>query len=129
MEKNVFENIKDLDSTFLSTVYEDDAPTAVAIFEQYLQELPADLYALYETFHQGDRETFRKLVHKKKVGFSYVGLTDVTAGLNELEHQCSLVTDINHLKPQVDSIFERIHSSTGSVRSVLLLLQQQLKDA
>src|SRR6476469_3989773 len=89
MRKNVFEADTGLDKTFLEAVYENDIQTAVAIFEQYLIDLPTDLASIHDCFRNGDREQFRSLIHKKKVGFSYVGLTAVTAELSELEKKCS----------------------------------------
>ena len=124
MGKNVFQ-VNSLDSAFLDAVYENDRETALAIFQQYLQDLPADLHAIHHSFESGDREQFRGVIHKKKVGFSYVGLTDVTAGLNELEKKCALQVDLSEHRAELASVLHRINSSTEAIRKVLEALELQ----
>jgi HPt (histidine-containing phosphotransfer) domain-containing protein len=124
MGKNVFQ-VSNLDSAFLDAVYENDKETALVIFQQYLQDLPSDLHAIHHSFESGDREQFRGVIHKKKVAFSYVGLTDVTADLNELEKKCALQGDLNEYRNELASVMNRINSSTEAVRKVLEGLEQQ----
>ena len=102
-----------------------DTDTAVAIFEQYLLDLPDDLDSISKGLESGDAEQLRQVLHKKKVVFSYVGLTDVTADLGELENKCSAKTDPSVFKPEVEKIFNRINSSTVAVRAVLGKLQEE----
>jgi HPt (histidine-containing phosphotransfer) domain-containing protein len=124
MGKNVFQ-VSSLDSAFLDAVYENDRETALVIFQQYLQDLPSDLHAINHSFESGDREQFRGVIHKKKVAFSYVGLTDVTADLNELEKKCALQGDLSEYREELASVMNRINSSTEAVRKVLEGLEQQ----
>ena len=124
MGKNVFQ-VSNLDSAFLDAVYENDKETALVIFQQYLQDLPSDLHAIHHSFESGDREQFRGVIHKKKVAFSYVGLTDVTADLNELEKKCALQGDLHEYRDELASVMNRINSSTEAVRKVLEGLEQQ----
>ncbi len=125
MEKNVYDNAVDLDSTFLEAVYENDRDTAAAIFQQYLQELPGDLQTIHDSFESGDKKLFLSVIHKKKVGFSYVGLTDVTTRMNELESKCVSADNIQVYQSELRSVMERIHTSTASIQMVLKRLQQQ----
>lgn len=125
MEKNVFDTTVDLDSSFLEAVYENDRDTAATIFQQYLQELPGDLHAINESFESGDKKLFLSVIHKKKVGFSYVGLTDVTTKMNELESKCVTTDNLQVHQSELRSVIERINSSTESIQMVLQRLQQQ----
>src|SRR5437763_3059856 len=119
MGKNVFEADTGLDKAFLDAVYENDTQTAAAIFEQYLIDLPSDLASIHHCFCSGDREQFRSLIHKKKVGFSYVGLTAVTADFSELEKKCNTGTDLKEFQKELESVLKRINESTEAVREVL----------
>jgi len=125
MEKNVFDTSVDLDSTFLEAVYDNDRETAAAIFQQYLHELPGDLHSIHESFESGDKKLFLSVIHKKKVGFSYVGLTDVTARMNDLESKCITADDLQVYQSELKSVMDRINSSTEAIEMVLKRLQQQ----
>ena len=123
MERNLFDGT-DLDSEFLQAVYDNDRETAETIFQQYLHDLPSDITSLDACFKSGNREQFMSMVHKKKVGFSYVGLTDITNRMSAVEAGCSGITDISVLRQEVESILERMRSSETSVQAMLNRLQQ-----
>ncbi|MFL5773731.1 MAG: hypothetical protein ACJ75F_11270 [Flavisolibacter sp.] len=125
MEKKVFDTTVDLDSTFLEAVYENDRETAAAIFQQYLHELPGDLHSINESFESGDKKLFLSVIHKKKVGFSYVGLTDVTARMNDLESKCVTADNLQVYQSELKSVIDRINASTEAIQMVLKRLQQQ----
>ena len=125
MENKVFDTNVDLDSTFLEAVYDNDSVTAAAIFQQYLQELPGDLHTISESFESGDKKLFLSVIHKKKVGFSYVGLTDVTTRMNELEGKCAASDNLQVFQSELKSVLDRINSSTAAIETVLKRLQQQ----
>ena len=123
MEKNLFATTM-LDTDFLQSVYDNDRETALFIFQQYLQDLPADLISIRESFDSGVKEQFRQLIHKKKVVFSYVGLTEITARLDELEKRCGHTANLSGFGPEVNSILESINSSTEAVVTIFKRLQQ-----
>ena len=124
MEKSVFDTNVGLDSDFLEAVYENDKDTAITIFQQYLQELPSDLDSICESFESGDKKIFLSLIHKKKVAFSYVGLTDVTVKMNELESSCVTATSLKMHEAEMNSVIDRITSTTEAIRTILQRLQQ-----
>jgi HPt (histidine-containing phosphotransfer) domain-containing protein len=124
MKKDIFKAGKTLDSAFLEAVYEDNIPTAVSIFQQYLEELPSDLQALKQSFQSGDRDEFVRLVHKKKVAYSYVGLTAITSELSALELKCAGTDNLKQFEEEVSSLIKKIETSTKEVQTVFALLQQ-----
>ena len=124
MEKNLF-TTSVLDTDFLQSVYDNDRETALFIFQQYLLDLPADLQSIKEIFDSGVKEQFRQLIHKKKVVFSYVGLTGITARLDELEKRCGQAASLADFKSEVESILVTIDSSTEAVETVFKRLQQE----
>lgn len=124
MEKNLFDTSV-LDTDFLRSVYEDDRETALVIFQQYLSDLPADILSIQDSFESGDREQFRQLIHKKKVVFSYVGLTDVTTRMGDLENRCAKTPDLSELKGDLALILNKINSSNESIQAVLKRLKEE----
>ena len=61
MNENVFSNLADLDAAYLDAAYAGDAETAIIVFEQYLQDLPANLNLIRESITKKDIERFKQL--------------------------------------------------------------------
>jgi HPt (histidine-containing phosphotransfer) domain-containing protein len=125
MSESLFEHIPGLDTEYLDAAYSGDAETAAMVFEQYLQDLPSNLDLLHTSFETGDIEGFRHHIHKQKPGFSYVGLTDVTATFQDLQVKCLTKDDLARFKPEIEQVFARIHSSAELIEQTLKRLQNQ----
>jgi HPt (histidine-containing phosphotransfer) domain-containing protein len=123
MIKTIFHNITELDTAYLNEAYANDAETAALVFEQYLQELPTNLKQLKETLKGNDIEGFRQNIHKQKPSFSYVGLTDVTKKLHELQVKCVVLEDLSLYKTEIDEVLRRIYSSAGLIEKALVHLK------
>ena len=125
MSENLFPDNIDLDTEYLNSTYGDDPETAIMMFENYLEELPANLQLLQESFNQQDITAFRQLVHKQKPAFSYVGLTDVSETFHQLQTTCNQVDDLLTNKETILQSFARIQSATPVIRATLEQLKQQ----
>jgi HPt (histidine-containing phosphotransfer) domain-containing protein len=123
MIKILFNNITELDTAYLNEAYANDAETAALVFEQYLQELPSNLKQLKETIKGNDIAGFRQNIHKQKPSFSYVGLTDVTKKLHELQVKCVVLEDLSLYKTEIDEVLRRIYSSAGLIEKALVHLK------
>jgi HPt (histidine-containing phosphotransfer) domain-containing protein len=123
MSDSIFRNIKDLDTDYLDAAYADDAETAAVIFEQYLADFPGNLEVLKESIRNRDVERFQHHIHKQKPGFSYVGLTDVTQKIQELQVKCTSPEDMNTYKPEIDAMVSRIEASKDIISKTLTQLQ------
>src|SRR3712207_626865 len=123
MSTSLFHNFSDIDADYLDAAYADDAETAAIVFEQYLSDLPGNLEVLKESIRNGDVERFQHHIHKQKPGFSYVGLTDVTQKIQELQVKVASREDMNRLKPEIDGMVARIEGSSDVIRKILSRLQ------
>jgi len=93
-----------LDQARLSEFYDGDPLIATGVFEAFIQETVPALNTLTTLFESGQREEFRKLVHKLKPGFLYVGLTPLFEQMSELETQCDRVNDVSELRLYYDQV-------------------------
>jgi HPt (histidine-containing phosphotransfer) domain-containing protein len=123
MQQSLFANNDGLDTDYLDAAYADDAETAATIFRQYLQELPSNLDLLNKSLADSDVVLFRRHIHKQKPGFSYVGLTDVTQKFQELELKCQTKEDLAAYTPEIETVFNRILSSTPVIEKILTRLE------
>ncbi len=123
MPNSLFNASNGLDINFLDDAYGEDSETAALMFQQYLDELPSNLDLLTASFHSNNIEAFRHLIHKQKPVYSYVGLTDVTNSLQDLQIKCLKTEDLIEQKTLINSVLERIKTSATLVRQTLNHLQ------
>ena len=123
MADSIFRNVKDLDKDYLDEAYADDAETAVVVFEQYLADLPGNLEVIKESVRNQDVSSFQHHIHKQKPSFSYVGLTDVTQKIQELQLRCKTPEDMKACKAEIDMMILRIESSKDIITRTLSDLQ------
>jgi HPt (histidine-containing phosphotransfer) domain-containing protein len=111
-----------LDQDFLVSLYDDDVQYAADVFSSFLSGLPSVLNQLQQAFDQEDILQFRKIIHHQKPTFSYVGLTQLTSQMEELEKKCdaaqhiseittlytSLQSQINHYQPVIAAELARL---------------------
>jgi FOG: HPt domain len=124
MSASLFGCNSQLDVAFLDEAYANDAETASYVFQMYLDELPANLRMIQESIASKDIERFKQLIHKQKPGFSYVGLTDVTANLEELQKKCLTVNDLAIHETEIDEVIKKIHSSVYIIEKALVHLKE-----
>lgn len=93
-----------LDQDKLTEFYDGDPLLATGVFEAFIQETTPALTKLNRLFESGEREEFRRLVHKIKPGFLYVGLTPLFEQMTELEQRCSAVSDVSELRSSYEQV-------------------------
>lgn len=123
MSDSIFRNVKGLDTEYLDAAYANDAETAAIVFEQYLSDLPGNLEVLKESIRKKDVRGFQHHIHKQKPGYSYVGLTDVTQQIQDLQVKCTTEQDMNTYKGEIDSMVARIEASKNIISETLAQLQ------
>ena len=123
MNQSPFAALTGLDTSYLDDAYADDSETAAVVFEQYLEDLPANMNRITDSLEKMDAQAFRQHIHKQKPGFSYVGLTDVTALFNQLEEKCQTPEDLKTYRSEIDAALARIHAVTSLISKALITLQ------
>src|SRR6185295_305897 len=103
MNQSVFSNLRELDSNYLEDAYANDAETAAMVFEQYLEDLSANLQVIKDSLAARDVQGFRHHIHKQKPGYSYVGLTDVTQVFQDLQVKCLVTEDLQKYNGEIQT--------------------------
>lgn len=123
MTDSLFQNSKDLDTDYLDATYGNDAETASMIFEQYLSDLSGNLDVLKNAISTGDVSSFQHHIHKQKPGYSYVGLTDITRQIQDLQLKCVSAQDMDTYRNEINSMISRIEASRSIISEVLAQIQ------
>ncbi|HEU0063888.1 MAG TPA: hypothetical protein VFQ58_02615 [Flavisolibacter sp.] len=124
MSASLFGCNTQLDVAFLDEAYANDAETASYVFQMYLDELPINVKLIQESITNKDIERFRQLIHKQKPGYSYVGLTDVTARLEELQTKCLTINDLTLHEVEIEEVIKKINSSVCLIEKALSHLKE-----
>lgn len=114
----------ELDHAKLDELYMGDPGIACEVFAAFVQETISLIPRLEESFQRNDRQEFRKLLHKLKPGFLYVGLTDIFERMSDAEKHCQAVDDLDSMEPALSELFSDIKARIPVVRRELEQLQR-----
>jgi HPt (histidine-containing phosphotransfer) domain-containing protein len=123
MSDSIFRNSQGLDTDYLEATYGNDAETATIVFEQYLSDLSGNLEVLKEAIRTKDVSGFQHHIHKQKPGYSYVGLTDITQKIQELQMKCNTEQDMANYRRDIDAMIARIEESRAIISETLSQIQ------
>jgi len=101
-----FEFHKDLDVKYLNTLYENNISYAADLFEIFLKTIREELVKIQALVNARDWEQLKFQVHKLKPNFSMVGLTWISARMQNLEN--TLTTNTSLPPEEVDALFANI---------------------
>ncbi len=103
------------DSSFLSELYGGDMDSAREIFDTSVHHLSLELKNALNHYNNGDVVALRRVFHKIKPLYGYVGLPALHDHVLSFENRCSNVQDISELRNE----FEIITSVMGESLHVL----------
>jgi signal transduction histidine kinase/DNA-binding response OmpR family regulator len=101
-----FEFHKDLDVKYLNTLYENNISYAADLFEIFLKTIREELVKIQALVDARDWELLKFQVHKLKPNFSMVGLTWISARMQNLENTLNANTSLP--PEEVDALFANI---------------------
>lgn len=88
-QKIAFHFSPELDTAFLQELYGEDLQQAEFIFESTVQQLRNELPLVESRFHDGDTAGLKKVIHKMKPLFGYIGLTETAREFASFEAVCA----------------------------------------
>lgn len=77
-----------LDAGFLQDLYGNDLQQAEIVFETSAQQMKAEIALAQVKFHDGDLQGLKKVIHKMKPLFGYIGMNDVMETFAVFEKEC-----------------------------------------
>ncbi len=79
---------EELDTAFLHDLYGDDLQQAEMVFESSAQQIKTEIVLAQARFHDGDLQGLKKVIHKMKPLFGYIGMNEVMEEFAAFEKVC-----------------------------------------
>ncbi len=114
------------DAAFLDEMYAGDIQTAAEIFESSLNHLVPVVDETNDLFQKGDVEALRKLFHKIKPLYGYVGLLKVQGMVQLFEDACGAAASAEELKNQYEELTILMAESINIIRQELIRMKMYL---
>lgn len=119
-QKILFTYSPELDALFLQELYGDDFQQAEMVFESSAQQLKSELLLAEVKFHDGDIPGLKKVVHKMKPLFGYIGMNKIMLEFAAFEQECTQAVEPASVEPG----FQHIRMVT---EDALLKLDNEIK--
>ncbi|MGL6268297.1 MAG: hypothetical protein ACRC2O_10220 [Chitinophagaceae bacterium] len=104
------------DRQFLEDLYAGDTEAAAEVFQASLVQIVEEMMLADERAAEGDIPGIRKIYHKIKPLFGYMGLLSVQDFVQHFEDQCSDSVLISDIQVAYDNIKEIIRGSLSLAR-------------
>lgn len=114
----------DLDVDFLQELYGEDLQQAEMVFESSLEQLRKELNLAETRFHAGDAPGLKKVVHKMKPLFGYIGLNEIMAKFAAFEDVCVKATHISETENGFNDIKMLTEHSMQKIEKEIKRLKQ-----
>jgi chemotaxis protein histidine kinase CheA len=114
-QENAFNFSPRFNAAFLYELYGGDVKTAVHIFTETYNQVNKELGLAAEYFKQDDTAALKKVYHKIKPLFGYVGLDDVQDMVQQFEDACLKALHATDIQYQYNTINETI---TGALENI-----------
>ncbi len=112
------------DAAFLDDLYAGDIQSAAEIFESSLNLIIPEMAAAEALFYQADHEALRKLFHKIKPLFGYVGLLKIQALVQQFEDACGTVSNTEELREKYQELVIMVGESISIIRQELIRMKR-----
>ena len=118
MESFVYNKL--IDPAILSTLYENDLALIQKIFESFLDTgLDEDLRQIESCLTSGDTDGLRKVTHKLKPAFGFVGLTSIEEQCGEIELLCRNDKPLNEFTEKITDLLNAIPAGKTAIEDDL----------
>ena len=109
-----------IDPAVLSTLYENDRAFIQKIFRSFLDNgLDEDLRQIESCLASGDTEGLRKVIHKLKPAFGFVGLTSIEEQCREMELLCVSGSSLGDLTEKINDLLNAILAGKKAIEDDL----------
>jgi HPt (histidine-containing phosphotransfer) domain-containing protein len=109
-----------IDPAILSSLYENDHTFIQKIFHSFLDNgLDGDLQQVESCFTSGNTDGLRRVIHKIKPAFGFVGLTSIEAQCRELELLCVSERSLNDLTEKINDLLNAMLAGKKAIEDDL----------
>ena len=114
--KSLFNFQSGLDNELLYDLYESDYESTLQAFQIFLDEMEMNIQGLDQAYQQQNVLSYKKVVHRCKPVFSYVGLSELNKIFQEVEDQCGTITTLDQLTPSYHELVKVIRSTIPRIQ-------------
>jgi HPt (histidine-containing phosphotransfer) domain-containing protein len=114
----------ELDHAKLNELYLGDPAIAYEVFSAFVTETSPTLPGLQAYFLADEKDEFRRLIHKIKPGFLYVGLTDIFEKMSAMEGRCDSIDSLHSLEEEFNGIVSLLGNKLPVVHNELEKLKR-----
>ena len=114
--ENDFNFSDHFDHQFLDDLYAGDTISAEEVFQSSLIQIEQELEEAEILYAKGDITGVRKLFHRIKPLFGYVGLLSVQDYVQQFENSCLVIREQEALLTAFNNIKEIIRDASGLIR-------------
>jgi chemotaxis protein histidine kinase CheA len=107
------------DTDYLQELYDNDLEMIMDIFESSITAITSEVNHGVHHYHSGDLDSLRRVFHKIKPLFGYVGLPALQEYVHDVENKCSHVNSVEDITQD----YERI---IGIISDTVNVLTQEL---
>ena len=108
------------DAEYLKELYDNDMDTIMEMFGTSIEAIRAEMASSNIHYQHGDIESLRRVFHKMKPVFGYVGLNSLQEYVHDFENKCSMA-------PRGEMISRDYELLVSMVSDAVALLEQELK--
>ncbi|TVQ14202.1 MAG: PAS domain-containing sensor histidine kinase [Bacteroidetes bacterium] len=105
----------------LADIFDEDTEATVALIVRFLKEIPRTIVGINEAFYDQDLENLGKLVHKIKPGYSYMGFSEVSDKITQIQ-------ELTKSKSNPARLEELCRELDEDSRKIIYILRQLHKD-
>jgi hypothetical protein len=107
------------DNDYLDELYGSDIDTMMEIFGSSITSLTSEVNKGVYHYHNGDVESLRKVFHKIKPLFGYVGLPSLQEYVHDFENKCGIAANVEQIRSDYENII-------GIISDTVNVLSQEL---
>jgi len=109
----------------LTDIFDDDVEGAIALIVRFLKEIPRTIVEINEAFFEQDLDALGKLVHKIKPGYSYMGFSEVSEKIEQMQELSRSKANL----PELEILCKELDENSRSIINILKEIHKEfLKD-
>ncbi len=99
----------------LEDIFDDDLEGIVSLITKFLKEIPRTIVGINESLFDQDIDTVGKLVHKIKPGYSYMGFSEVSDIIEQIQELSKSKFNIN----EIETLCRELDEKSRNIISIL----------
>jgi HPt (histidine-containing phosphotransfer) domain-containing protein len=114
-----FQFEKSIDADYMYSMYENDYPYIEKIFAVTLSHFIEDQKVADQNYSTEDLEGLRKIFHKIKATFGFIGMLQMQEDCGQMEAKCLAANSFEKIKVEIEELLQKIKNNKILLESEL----------